>query len=128
MKHIYRPHFHDLSLCLRGPAYIWYQFELHYKSAINYHRSYDSKIIPSLNGNATKKIKIGSHPSAYYLSNLWCIPKRKNILGCSCANIFITKSNLVISLFCSLDFMNDNVEKQHLSFTLPIIITTNNFV
>lgn len=56
------------------------------------------------------------------------IPKRKNILGCSCANILTIKSNLVISLFCSLDFMSDNLEKQHLSFTLPIIITTNNFV
>jgi hypothetical protein len=53
------------------------------------------------------------------------IPKRKKYPW-----VFMCKHphNQIQSLFCNLDFMNDNLEKQHLSFTLPIIITTNNFV
>jgi hypothetical protein len=64
------------------------------------------------------------------VQSLMASPKKKNIqtiVVLSCEDIFTTKSRWVDNLFCNLDFINDNVEKQCLSSTLPIFIITNSF-
>lgn len=64
------------------------------------------------------------HISCYYLPNPWWHLVKENI---QTINIFTTKSKCVISQFHNLDFMNDKVENQHSLFTLPKIISIENF-